>query len=397
MRATTLLIAAAALLASCEPPPVYSTKDRRQNTQASRIEGEVVVQSRTHGNAVVLLYDEARPPPPQGTGRPLSFSVVPAEKLFAGAPEGGGGPFTAPFAFSLVAPGRYLLRGFLDRAPSDFLPWYGVTAEPNAGDVGGAAVDALTRLPRVVEIPAEGLTPATGVTVSFADSAAVPFDRPAFKVTGLGHFNPAAGQPLVLELTSQPIDEGEVHQPRPMFLARYVDDDADGVPDDANRDGVPDFWPKVVVRKLADTPFRLHDENDLDKNGVLDAEGADYEHVNPASGATVPADGKPNLVVLAAGFAPDEVVALLTDGSGLPRMTPVPTSKLHLVVKPMALDASNPAALAPLKSVPPGRYAIVVMQLTGQTWRLPNELSPQVAPKLGLPSVESQAFVIEVP
>ena len=49
-----------------------------------------------------------------------------------------------------------------------------------------------------------------------------------------------------------------------------------------------------------------------------------------------------------------------------------------------------------LKSVPPGRYAITLVQFTGQTWRVPNELQPAVADATGLPAFESQAFVFEV-
>ncbi|MGZ3459198.1 MAG: hypothetical protein ACXU86_11925, partial [Archangium sp.] len=172
-------LALAAMLATgCEPPPVVPTADRRQHQQLSRIEGEVVVQSRARGNAIILLYDAGHPPPPQGAGRPVSFTVIPAEQLFGPADPDSSGPFTAPFTFSLVAPGHYLLRGFIDADTCgtgaqpchtpDFIPWYDVTGEPNAGDVGGAAVDAVTQAPRVVEVaagPDGALQAATGVTV----------------------------------------------------------------------------------------------------------------------------------------------------------------------------------------------------------------------------------------
>ncbi len=129
------LVLASVLATGCEPPPVVPTADHRQNQELSRIEGHVVVRSRARGNAIVLLYDADRPPPPQGSGRPLSFTVIRAEDLFgpALANPGSSGPFTAPFTFSLVAPGRYLLRGFIDvdtchagawpcHGP-DFIPW----------------------------------------------------------------------------------------------------------------------------------------------------------------------------------------------------------------------------------------------------------------------------------
>ena len=49
-----------------------------------------------------------------------------------------------------------------------------------------------------------------------------------------------------------------------------------------------------------------------------------------------------------------------------------------------------------LASVPPGRYSVTVVQFTGQTWRLPNELQPSVATRFGLPARESQSFVLTV-
>ncbi|HEX8825574.1 MAG TPA: hypothetical protein VF794_37035 [Archangium sp.] len=407
-------LALASMLATgCEPPPVIPTADRRQNQRLSRIEGQVVVQSRARGNAIVLLYDAERPPPPQGSGRPLTFTVIPAEKLFGPAlgETASSGPFAAPFAFSLVAPGRYLLRGFIDtdtcRAGaqpchgSDFIPWYGITGEPNAGDVGGAAVDPLTRVPRVVEVaegPDGALQAATGVTVSFSDSATVP-ERPAFQVVGDSRFDPAAG-PKRLELRPLQVREGVVDVRSPALLVRYVDDNGDGAPDDTNGDGKVDHLdlsPRVVLRKLADGPGlvgaqQLADENDLDRNGLLDAQGVDYPHLDGTS------DGLPDAVVLAAALAPDPALQdALRKPDGTPRMEPVPVASLGVLVLPRALDARNPRNPETLQSVPRGRYALTLVQFTGQTWRLPNELAPALASERGLPSVESQSFVLEVP
>jgi hypothetical protein len=399
------LALACVLATGCEPPPVVPTADRRQNQRLSRIEGQVVVQSRARGNAIVLLYDANRPPPPQGAGRPVSFSVIPAEQLFGPAlgDPSASGPFTAPFTFSLVGPGRYLLRGFIDAdtcrtSPqpchgSDFIPWYSVTGEPNAGDVGGAAVDALTRLTRVVEVASDAdgaLQPVTGVSVSFSDSATVPLDRPAFQVVGDSRFDLAAG-PKRLELRPLQVREGVVDVRPPAFLVRYVDEDGNGVPDDADKNGQPDLWPRVLVRKLAEGQA-LADENDLDRNGVLDAEGVDYVQFDGTS------DGLPDQVVLAAGLVPTSATLdALRNADGTPRMEPVTATSLGVAVLPQALDVRDPRNRVALQSVPRGRYAITLVQFTGQTWRVPNELSPALAPALGLPSVESQSFVLEVP
>ncbi|MBS1153227.1 MAG: putative lipoprotein [Myxococcaceae bacterium] len=402
MRALSLCLL---VLTACEPPPVYPTADRRQNTELSRVEGSVVVSSRARGNVVVLLFDAARPPPPAGSGRPVTFTVLSRDAVFGAAPDGDTGPFTAPFAFSLVPAGKYLVRGFID-SNLDFIPWYDVTSQVNAGDVGGAAIEPTTRANR--EIGVDVKTPALDVPVSFSDTALVPLDRPSFAVDG-GN-NPDGGNALlltptggaqVLELTPLPIDAGVIHQSRPAFLARFIDDDLNGVPDDANKDGVPDFWPKVLVRKLTSVAGAnpLLDENDLDKNGVLDAAAfEDYEHFNFTTMTSVPADGKPDAVVLAAGIDPTELAPLLIDPlTGLVRTSPVPVGKLTLVIRPQAFDLSNPLAPAPLKTVPKGRYAITLVQLSGQTWRLPNELQRGIAERFGLPIVESQSFVIEVP
>ena len=356
------------------------TADTRQNEVASRIEGDVIVTGSARGNAVIFLYDAARPPPPAGTGRPLTFTTLSRARLF-GDSETGNGPFTAPFTFSLVKPGSYLVRGLID-VSDDFIPWYGVTADSNTGDVGGAAIDPVTRAPRVITI--EG-GPALDVAVSFSDAARIAVDRPAFQVATQA---PAAtvmpGQPpVVLELKPQPIDEGPVKQPQPVFLAQLIDDDRDGVPDDRNGDGVPDQWPRVVVRKLADGDNLLADDQ------------GDYTHV--VNNTPQSPDGVPDTVVLAAGIDPTENLPLLVDAMGAPRPQPVPVTKLKVVIRPVALDGTNPLQPVPLVSMPSGRYALILIAPTGQTWRVPNELAPGVGSRFGLPELASQGFLIQVP
>lgn len=393
------------VVAGCEAPMVFPGADRRQNTKLSRIEGRVVVSSAQRGNVVVSLFDAARPPPPAGTGRPLTFALVPRQALFGAAADSDPGPFTAPFAFSLVAPGRYQIRAFLD-SNDDFVPWYGVTNEVNTGDVGGAAVDA-TRQVRTLEVTAvdDGLpAPVLDVPVTVSDTLRVPIDRPAFEVTQPGttlalEEATLAAQPLPLELRARPINEGLVKQPAPLFLVRFVDDNGDGMPDDANGDGVPDVWPRVVVRKLANEAAGVNplaDENDLDRNGLIDESGVDYEHLNPATGGVIGADGAPDLVVLAAGLNVQELAPQLLDAMG--RVKPMPTAltRLPLVIRPLALDATDARRPLPIKGVPDGRYAITLIQQSGQTWRLPNELTPALATRFDLPLLSSQSFVVRV-
>jgi hypothetical protein len=393
-RALAGLALASLLGPGCEPPPVVPTADRRQHVSTSRIEGSVIVQGRARGNAVVFLYDADRPPPPQGSGRPVSFTVIPQAQLFGAALDAPelAGPFSAPFAFSLVAPGRYTVRGFID-AEADFIPWYDVTAQPNAGDVGGAAlVDATSpsRQLRVLEVAARedgALNAVTGVAVTFSDAAAVKVDRPAFQVARSVKLESGT---RVLTLQPEPIRGGVVDVAPPGFVVHYVDNDGNGAPDDANRDGEPDLWPRVLVRKLAAGPG-LADENDLDRNGLLDAEGVDHPR---ADGSL---DGQPDLVVLDARLVSDGLRAALTNEDGSPKMTTLLVPELTVAIRPLAFDARNPSAPALLQGLPSGRYSVTLVQATGQTWRVPNELDPTLASPLGLPGLESQAFTLEVP
>ena len=108
-------------------------------------------------------------------------------------------------------------------------------------------------------------------------------------------------------------------------------------------------------------------------------------------------DGQPDLVVLRAALVTDALYAALNNPDGSPRMTPVIVPELPLAVLPQAVDARDPRAPAPLKTLPSGRYSVTLVQPTGQTWRVPNELTPALASPLGLPPVESQAFFLEVP
>jgi hypothetical protein len=396
----TMALLATVLFIACEAPPVFPGADKRQNTLTSRIDGHVIASTKARGNVALFLYDAARPPPPTGTGRPVSFTVLSQDAVFGGASDADRGPFVAPFAFSLVPPGRYLIQGFIDTS-ADFVPWYTVTAEPNTSDVAGAALDAVTRTRRTIEIGASTngeLQPAVDVPVSFADTSLVPIDRPVFEVAGGVQQITLGSTAKVLELQARAISEGVVHEARPTFLARLVDDNADGIPDDANGDGTPDFWPRIVVRKMAEGAGPVIDENDLDRNGVLETDVfSDYEHVNPSTGATIPADGAPDLVVLAAGFDFTELMPQLLDSQGSVKLEPLPVDRLKLVVQPRAFDASTPGQLRPLKALPSGRYALTVIQSTGQTWRVPNELSGDAAKRASLPDLTSQSFVIQVP
>jgi len=343
------------MLGACNAPPVFATADPPQHVTSGLIEGNVVAVGPARGDVTLFLFDAERLPPPYGFGQPLTFATVKASALFSG--DGGSGPFTAPFAFSLVAPGSYFIAGLVD-ANADFIPFYSVTAGTNAGDVSGGSVDPLTLAPNVIALK----DVATKVGVSLGQ--AVPVDRPVFQVPGGAPSATVGSMGAVVQLQTVGIDEDVIHEPRPVFLAQLADD------------GVSLAWPKVVVRKI-DKDNPLLDENDLDKNGVPD---------DPT---------KPS-VVLAAGFDPTPIILQLVDGMGMPKKTPTAVGELTLIVRSQALDATDPSAPKMLPSVPAGNYAITVIDPTGQTWRVPNELAPAIAPTAGLPAHDSQGFVLQV-
>jgi hypothetical protein len=401
-------------LASCEAPPVYATQDPAQSTQLSHIDGSVVVQSVGRGNVVLFLFDVTRPPPPAGTGKPLSFTVVGQDDLFGADATDNTveGPFTAPFSFSLVPPGSYFIQGFIDLngcfprvncRSSSFIPWYNATNGPNSGDVGGAAADPVTLAPTVITVNA--VTPTEGVSVGFVDANVFPIDRPAVSATCLANctndsemmtmpptpfahlFTSAAGMPAVFELDPKVgLVAGNATLTAQLF-AQYVSV-VNGVPQDVdgNPANGPALWPQIVVRKV-DSNNPLNDEN-------VDSRGLPLPQDAGVDGGPVP---EPQ-VVLAAGVYAPSVVPALTGPGGQVIATPVPVPNLQIAVLPEAFDATNPAQPVPLPSVPPGLYAVYVIQFTGQEWRVPNELGPAFAGVVGFtPSDASQGFFLSVP
>ncbi len=112
------------------------------------------------GNAVLLLFDRANPPPPLGIATTaLNLGVVAGDVLFANEPRVTGEAIdcpadrndttivraSAPFTVSPAAAGSYVVQAFFD-LHGEFLPTFKIRNLPRAGDVAGGALDTADAL-----------------------------------------------------------------------------------------------------------------------------------------------------------------------------------------------------------------------------------------------------------
>lgn len=332
MRRTTLVLL---ILAGCTEPNLAEYEPR-----TGIITGTVLLQSPepgpmpdecapapTAGNAIVTLFGEDAPPPPEGTSGPVNFVVVPERALFD-AGRGSGGLFAAPFTVPTVPAGRYTLRGFLD-ADKDFLPTVDLLAQPTAGDIGGAYADPETREILPVEVMTDQETSQVTVTLALP----IPAERPAFAITSTRSFAVPFAAPRSLVIEAHPINTTDIEM-KPectRFLVSFVDEDADGVPDDQNGDHLPDVYPRIVLRLTGQEPG--------------------------AAPIVIPAiiNPFPFMDVLAA--APF-----------------YPTDRLEVIIPPVAVEQGDDGNRI-LESIPAGEYETIVISGTGQTWQVPNDLA----------------------
>ena len=367
------------LLAGCQ----YTAPDDTDpgGIAPPRITGTVLVQGLTQpADAMVLVYDAADPPPPTGTGSPVSFGVVPADR-FATT---GQGLLEAPFDFGLadVQAEQVLVTALVD-VDADFYPlppYSGVTAGATCGDLLGAHVSDLeTGAFAPVSIAENQLT--DGITVVVGRR--VPTERPAFVYQGGSPVlvrEQRATQTFRLASTAigvgRPVldEDGEVVRVDPMlqlagpfdgtdpcgtaFWVHVKDTDGDGQPD-AHPDlgeAAMDAWPRVILQYA----------------GTL-AEDGTLIPTDPAI------DGQ--WVAQAAHYP---VPVWMGD---IPLNAPVPQTALELVWVPAArhilpdgteevvqADPESDTYEADVAAIPDGVWSVTLIAETGQTWTVPNRL-----------------------
>ncbi|GAC1570717.1 MAG: hypothetical protein NVS3B20_02450 [Polyangiales bacterium] len=134
--------------------------------------GPCIKDGRVEGVALVLLFDAANPPPPDGLATTaLNFATVPGERLFISYPrptKGPGSPgdprsycpaidsptvtASADYTLSELTAGRYQVRGFYSRQ-NRFNPLFDFSNLPLATDIGGGVlVDPRAATPKFATI-----------------------------------------------------------------------------------------------------------------------------------------------------------------------------------------------------------------------------------------------------
>lgn len=277
---------------------------------------------------VVLAFDAARPPPPLGSGRPVTSTVVPRSAFSAAS--------IAPYRLSGLPTGRYEVRAFLD-ADDDLTPWFDTLNQPDRGDVGGGHVDLPAGTLAEVVVDALG-GPSNAIDVSIIAPLTFRTDRPVFALEPEEPVLDPSSGPLsvVLRAISETSD---VITQDGVFPVQWVDLDHDGLADDRSGDGQPDVFPLVVAE-------------------LLDV--GDERGLTPSASS----------IRILGSASPTQFVSLGFPASDPGRIDAVVEARsMNVVFPPWALDGAG-------RQVPPpdGRYRVTVVNAAGQTWSVPNEL-----------------------
>jgi uncharacterized protein (DUF2141 family) len=305
------------------------------------IQGKVTYIGTARGDAILLLFDTARLPPPDGNGTgAAAVARVPRSTLFRDAPSSAAGPFSASFTFTQVPSGRsYQIRAFID-ASHEFDPFFDYAQQPRAGDpVGGYGELDPGGQVQLLAIPVTAGQAVAGIDVALAQT--VTYDPPSFELTGGPlTLDPDMDRPVRLNLRTTRLTALNASFDNAHF-AFELDRDAQGNRRSSFGDGLDDVFPRAFLRQLS----------------AVDGQG------NP-----VPASPDSRAIVACRVISTPILPALVNLAAGSP---PLPQDALEVLVQPLALRESD---LKPLPKIPAGKYQVVVVQRSGQFWRLPNQL-----------------------
>ena len=352
------LLISLVLLAACD---YEAPLDPRATTGNNSISGTVVLSGfDTPSTTIVLIYDATNPPPPAGTGRPITFSTVAASSYNTDID----GLLAASYTVTGLADGLYLATALVD-IDEDFHPLVasGALGGSTCGDWLGAYIsDVETQ--ELTPIEVAGGEYVDQVTIAVASE--VPFERPAYAFTtpALANRQQAIDSPTVpqlfslnsisvaselgLELTG-PFDGTDLCDTA--FIQMVYDLDVNGVPDPHPEPalaavGALNIWPKAYVQYV----------------GVPQEDGSLLSELPFGESVVGEAIVYPDF--LASGV--------------FPLNTPVPATSINYIWVPAAShrypDGTSETITIPT-DLPAGVWAVTLVSITGQTWTLPNELA----------------------
>jgi len=306
-----------------------------------------VVLAEEPTDVFLMVFAEDDPPPPAGLGAPVDFVAV-GEGDFEDGVEG---LLAADFEVLGVASGAWSITALGDE-DGDFQPLLLATAGATCGDqVGGHFADG-----ELATLDVESGELVDGIAVELAWSLAT--ERPAFVVEE-GQLVAASGELQTFELVSTAINSPVVVLDGPWdgtgecqvaFHLSGVDDDGDGFvdpdPDEERAQaGAWAVWPHVVMSYTGEGDVALEAGESYVAAPWVDLTAIDDPGVTVTRGG-VHIAGPVVLTRLPLSFASAALHAL-PDGT-----TEVVTGA----------------------EVPAGTWSITVIEATGQTWTVPNEL-----------------------
>lgn len=303
----------------------------------------------------VILYDAMDPPPPSGTGGPVTFAAVDSS-AFTGD---GAGMQSAPFAITRVPDGQYLVQALMD-VDGDFRPSPPILGGGTCGDWAGAHVTELVD-PQVAPVTLAGGTLTDDVLVVL--SAQYPLERPAFRIgdNTLDRADPSDWN-FTVEATDIRTSATELDGPfagdpttllgscETTFLVHVVDADGDGNPDPhwlfeggPAPDGAYAIWPRIYIQYVPE-------DTDTGEAELLPGESYAAE------------------VFVFPDF-------LLT--GEVPVGIPVPRNTLTAQFAGQVLHTlpDGTEEFVSGADIPDGAWAVTLVAETGQTWTVPNALA----------------------
>lgn len=314
MRFVLPLLCAAVL--SCSAPSGWSDANGVLRGELSSS-----VLGPLHGDAWVLLLEAET-----GVGldtQALHATAIPDERLGQGDRE---------YVLAGIQPGRYLLWTLIDSNENLELE-VDVLAQPGRGDLISDPLE-------VTLVPGEHRVQDVAVARRLAR------DPPSFRPSPQTPTRVVLPDTLgaVVSITLEADGLGLLQSDG--FHVRLVDANADGRPDDANGDGLPELEPQLFLR------FRPG----LGQSVPVDSEGVEAEvilplAVNPSPFLTALAQDTSNVVVVPSltGFVLPQAQAVWTRGE-------VRTSES-------------------LGAIPIGDYELIVLDPVAGYWKIPNELA----------------------